>query len=111
MLSLGEKDNPTIVWSNLTISNNLQETEDLKRIDVDGIYLSLRQKKLGFLRITDKGTNFADLKVVFCHLTLNPKEETERTQITIPNEDIVENVLAPIIPKGKTCSITENIQI
>ena len=40
MLSLGDEDNPTIVWSNKTITNKLQEAEDLKLIDVNGIYLS-----------------------------------------------------------------------
>ena len=99
MLSLGEEDNPTIVWSNIFISNKLQEAEDLELIDVDGIYLSLRNKKLGSLRITGKGTNFAGHKVVFCQLSLNPKEGTESTQLKKPCKEVVENVLAPIIPR------------
>jgi hypothetical protein len=64
---------------------------------VDGIYLSLRDKKLGSLRITGKRSNFAGHKVVFCQLTFNPKEETESTKITKPSEDVVENT--PIIPR------------
>ena len=42
MLSLGGEDNLTIVWSNTHISNKLQEAEDFKQLDVDDIYLSVR---------------------------------------------------------------------
>ena len=68
MLSLGEKDNPTLVWSNNFITNKLQEAEDLKLIDVDGIYLSLRNKKLGSLRITGKGNNMYGRATYFVNL-------------------------------------------
>ena len=74
--SLGEEDNPTIIWSNAYINKKLEETEDLKLLDVDDIYLSLRNMKLGSLIITGKGTNFT----VFCQLSLNSKEETEIIQ-------------------------------
>ena len=46
MLSLGEEDNTKIVWSNAYISNKLQEAEDLKLLDLDDIYLCLRNKRL-----------------------------------------------------------------
>ena len=42
MLSLGDEDNLTIVWSNTHISNKLQEAEDFKQLDEDDIYLSVR---------------------------------------------------------------------
>ena len=98
MLSLGDEDNPTIVWSNTYISNKLQEAEDLKLLDVDDIYLSLRNKKLGSLRITGKGSNVYGKTTIFCQLTLNPREETEITQIKKPSEEVVENDLKTIIP-------------
>ena len=107
MLSLGEEDNPTIVWSNISISNKLQEAEDLELIDVDGIYQSLRNKKLGFLRVTGKGTNLAGHNVVFCQLSLNPKEGTESTQIMKPSKEVVENVQAPIIPREQFLNFRE----
>ena len=68
MLSLGEKDNPTLVWSNNFITNKLQEAEDLKLIDVDETYLSLRNKKLGSLRITGKGNNMYGRATYFVNL-------------------------------------------
>ena len=78
MLSLGEEDNPTIVWSNISISNKLQEAEDLELIDVDGIYQSLRNK-----------------------------EGTESTQIMKPSKEVVENVQAPIIPREQFLNFRE----
>ena len=64
---------------------------------MDDIYLSLRNKKLGSLRITGKGNNMYGRATVFCQLTLNAKEETN-----LAMEQIVkcaENVLTPIIPR------------
>jgi translation initiation factor 2 beta subunit (eIF-2beta)/eIF-5 len=107
MLSLGEEDNPTIVWSNKYISKKLQEAEDLKLIDVDDIYLSLRNKKLGSLRITGKGDNIHGRATIFCQLTLNPKEETERTQIKKPSEEVVENYQTQIIPRENLLNYRE----
>jgi hypothetical protein len=105
MLSLGEEDNPTIVWSNTYISNKLQEAEDLKLTDVDDIYLSLRNKKLGSLRITGKGSNVYGRTTIFCQLTLNPREETESTQIKKASEDVVK--IAHIIPRENLLNYRE----
>jgi len=99
MLSLGEEDNPTIIWSNAYINKKLQEAEDLKLLDVDDIYLSLRNKKLGSLIITGKGTNFTGHKTVFCELSLNNKEGTESIQKREPNKEVDEICLAPIISR------------
>ena len=66
---------------------------------MDDIYLSLRNKKLGSLRITGKGDNMYGRSTVFCQLSLNAKEETETI---LPMENIVkcvENVVTPIIPR------------
>ena len=107
MLSLGDEDNPTIVWSNTYISNKLQEAEDLKLLDVDDIYLSLRNKKLGSLRITGNGSNVYGKTTIFCQLTLNPREETEITQIKKPSEEVVENDLKTIIPRENLLNYRE----
>ena len=107
MLSLGEQDNPTIVWSNKTICDKSQEAEDLKLIDVDGIYLSLKYKKLGSLRITGKGDNICGRTTVFCQLTLNPKEERETNLPMKQSEKYVEYVLAPIIPRENLLNYRE----
>ena len=81
------------------INNKLQEAENLKLLDVDDIYLSLRNEKLGSLIITGKGTNFTGHKTVFCQLSLNSKEETEIIQKREPNKEVDEICLAPIIPR------------
>ena len=107
MLSLGEKENPTIVWSNKYITNKLQEAEDLKCIDVDDIYLSLRNKKLGSLQITGKGDNMYGRATVFCQLTLNPKEETESNLPMTKIVKCVENDLTPIIPRENLLNYRE----
>ena len=92
MLSLGEKDKRTIVWSNKYISNKLQEAQDLKLLDVDGIYLSLRNKKLGSLRITGHGNNnVLGRTTIYCQMTFNPREEICGTQIKKASEDIGKN--------------------
>ena len=71
----------------------------LKLIDVDGIYLSLRNKKLGSLRITGKGNNMYGRATVFCQLDLNAKGETE-TKLSMENiVKCVENVVTPLIPR------------
>ena len=107
MLSLGEKDKRTIVWSNKYISNKLQEAQDLKLLDVDGIYLSLRNKKLGSLQITGKGDNMYGRATVFCQLTLNPKEETESNLPMTKIVKCVENDLTPIIPRENLLNYRE----
>ena len=99
ILSLGDEDNPTIVWSIKTISNKLHEAEDLKLIDVDGIYLSIRNKKLGSLTISGKGNDINGRTTIFCQLTLTPKEETENTQTNKSSEEMVKNDLKPFIPR------------
>ena len=66
---------------------------------MNDIYLSLRNKKLGSLRITGKGDNMYGRPTVFCQLSLNAKEETETI---LPMENIVkcvENAVTPIIPR------------
>ena len=74
---------------------------------MDGIYLSLRNKKLGSLRITGKGNNMYGRATVFCQLDLNAKGETE-TKLSM--EQIVryaENVLTPIIPRENLLNYRE----
>jgi hypothetical protein len=107
MLSLGEEDNPTIVWSNAYISNKLQEAEDLKLLDVNDIYLSLKYKKLGSLKITGKGDNMYGRATVFCQLALNAKEETETNLLMKEREQYVEYSVTPIIPRENLLSFRE----
>ena len=107
MLSLGEECNPTIVWSNAYISKKLQEAEDLKLLDVNDIYLSLRNKKLGYLRITGKGNNMYGRETVFCKLALNAKEETKNNLPIKKIVKCVENVATPIIPRENLLNYRE----
>ena len=107
MLSLGEEDNPTIVWSNTYISNKLQEAEDLKLLNVNGIYLSLSNKKLGSLIVTGKGSNVYGHTTIFCQLILNPREATDVTQIPKISEEVVENDLTQIIPRENLLNYRE----
>ena len=107
MLSLGGEENPTIVWSNKYITNKLQEAEDLKCIDVDDIYLSLRNKKLGSLQITGKGDNMYGRATIFCQLDLNAKEETETNLPMKESEKYVEHFVTLIIPRENLLSYRE----
>ena len=103
MLSLGEEDNQTIVISDT--SKKLQEAEDLKHLDVDGNYLSIRNKKLGTLRITGKGTIVTGRTTLYCQIIFNPREEKDSTQMKKASEDIVE--YTPIIPRKNMLNYRE----
>ena len=105
MLSLGEEDKRIIVFSNTYISKKLQEAEDLKLLDMDGIYLSLRNKKLGSLRITGRGSKVAGRTTLYCQIIFNPREEKDSIQMKKASEDIVDNI--PIIPRENLLNYRE----